>query len=459
MNALGVVVLFGLMHSLRSFSTEGVASGIGTSVALGYLLLTGLFVGRMFARVRLPKLTGYIATGLVVGPAALGVVNDGMVESLKIVNGMAVALIALTAGTELELRAMRPLFRSIRWITLIGVIGTALLLAIAVVLVRSRLSFLDGRPPRELFAIAAVLGVVMVAQSPAVVVALKNELQADGPVARTVLGVVVIADLVVILLFAIASSVTKVALGAKADVWTTLGSLAWELVGSLVVGAALGALLALYVEKVRGGAGLFLLTLAFIIAEVGQRLFFDPLLLALGAGILIRNATSSGDVVHRHIEASSLPVYILFFAVAGTTLHFDMLAKVGIPAAIFVLVRGTGLWTGASIGAWIAGAPELVRRYAGVGLLPQAGLAIALSTLFARTFPEFGADAGALTLSVVAINEILAPALYRVALVRSGEAGKRAPAGLTDPHGVTVSGPIERAPGPDDVVPPEVTRA
>lgn len=424
MNALVVLFLFGLMHALRSFGTTSLASSIGTSVALGYLLLTGYFVGRMFSTLRLPKLTGYIVTGIVVGPAALGLVNERMVDSLKLVNGMAVALIALTAGTELELRVMRPLFRSIKWISLVGVLGTAVLLGLAAFAARPWLPFLAALGTWEALAVAAVLGVVMVAQSPAVVVALKNELQADGPVSRTVLGIVVIADLLVILLFAVASSVAKAVLGAGMDVWATVGSLAWELAGSLVVGAVLGALLSMYLEKVKSSAGLFLLGLTFLIAEVGQRVHFDPLLVALAAGVLIRNVTPSGDAVHRAIEQSSLPVYVLFFAVAGTGLHLDVLAVVGVPAALFVVVRGVGLLAGSRVGAKLAEAAPEVVRWAGFGLLPQAGLALALSTLFAKTFPEFGVEASALTLSVVALNEVLAPAVYRLALVRSGEAAR-----------------------------------
>lgn len=432
MNALVVLILFGLMRALRSFDSDAPSSSIGTSVALGYLLLTGYFVGRIFAGIRLPKLTGYIVSGLVVGPAALGLVNEQMVDSLKIVNGMAVALIALTAGTELDLQTMRPLFRSIQWITIVGILGTATLLGFVVFGARSLLPFMAVMSTPHAAAVAALLAVVMVAQSPAVVVALKNEMKADGPVSRTVLGVVVIADLVVILLFAVASAVTKAVLGSQSDVWATVSSLAWELIGSLGAGAIIGYLLAVYLKNVREGAALFLLAVTFIVAEVGQRLHFDPLLVALSAGVFIRNATRTGDAVHHTVEAASLPVYVLFFAVAGTTLHLDALAIVGVPATLFVFVRAMGLLGGTYFGARIAGAEPLVRRYAGFGLLPQAGLALALSMLFAKTFPEFGAEAGALTLSVVAINEILAPAAYRFALVKSGETGRRADAVSTE---------------------------
>lgn len=425
MNFFFVLALAGLMHAVRSFSVGDSPGSSGVSLGVGYLLLTAYFVGRIFKQIRLPKLTGYIATGIVIGPAVLGMITEEVVSSLKIVNGMAVALIAMTAGVELELRAMRPLFRAIKWLTLTAVLGTAGLLTIAVVLVHGLLPFMSGMPIGALLAVSAMLAVVMVAQSPAVVVALRDEMEADGPVARTVLGVVVIADLLVIFLFAVTSSVAKAVLGGRADLFQTLGALAWELLGSLVIGAAIGWVLSLYLRKVKGSAALFILTVAFVIAEVGQRLHFDPLLVALAAGILVRNATPAGHELHRQIETSGPPVYILFFAVAGATLHLNVLAIVGVPAVIFVIVRGAGFIVGSRMGARLAGAPEVVRRWAGFGLLPQAGLALALSMLFAKMFPEFGAEAGALTLGVVAINELLAPALYRVALIRSGEAGRK----------------------------------
>lgn len=429
MNLFFALTLTGLMHALRSFSPGEAQGSTGASLAFGYLLLTAYFVGGAFKQLRLPRLTGYIATGIVTGPSVLGMLTDDMVSSLTLVNGMAVALIAMTAGTEFELRIMRPLFSTIRAVTAVAVVGTAVLLTAAVLAMRGALPFMAGMGPLQKLAVAAVLGVVMAAQSPAVVVALRDEMEADGPITRTVLGIVVVADLLVILLFALASAMAKAALGQEADTLATLGLLAWELAGSIGVGVLIGYVLALYLRRVRGGAELFLLTVAFIIAEVGQRLHLDPLLVALAAGILIRNATTVGDALHRHIAVSSLPVYILFFAVAGATLHLDVLRVVGGAALVFVAVRAAGLLGGAWLGARLANAPKSVQRYAGFGLLPQAGLALALSMLFGKTFPEFGAEAAALTLGVVALNELIAPAVYRFALVKSGEAGQAAPAG------------------------------
>lgn len=421
-----LVVLAGLMHATRSFGPEGQPGSSGTSLALGYLLVTGYFSGLLAKRAGLPKLTGYLLIGMVVGPAALGLVSHPMLESLTLVNGMAVAMIALTAGSELELRELKPLARTVSAITLIAVLGTTCLLTLAIWLSRPLLPFLSALSGREAFMVSALLGIVTVAQSPAVVVALRDELRADGPVSRTALAVVVLADLVVIFLFAIGSTVTKAVFGERADVARTLGTLAWEILGSLVAGAFVGTLLILYLRRIRGGVPMFLLLVTLVIAEVGGRLHFDPLLVALAAGALVRNASEVADALHDQMQVSALPVYVLFFCVAGSSLHLDALAVVWLPATIVVVVRATGLLTGSHFAAKLAGAPPAVRSYAGFGLLPQAGLALALSLLFTRTFPEFGAQGSALTLSVVALNELMAPIAYRIALMRSGEADRGA---------------------------------
>jgi len=264
-----------------------------------------------------------------------------------------------------------------------------------------------------------------VAQSPAVVMALRDEMRTDGPVSQVVLGVVVIGDLVVISLFAVSSSLAKAVIDGASSPLETAGLLAWEILGSGVAGVVVGFLLSLYLRKVRRSAGLFLIALSFVVAEVGQRLHFDPLLVSLSAGLFIRNISRIGDELNEQIQASSLPVYVLFFAVAGANLHLNVLYTVGVPAILYVGVRGIGLLWGTKLGAKIARAPEAVQKYAGYGLLPQAGLALALSLMFTKMFPEFGPDAGALTLGVVALNELVAPILYRLAILRSGEAGKR----------------------------------
>ncbi|MCX4241041.1 cation:proton antiporter [Paraliomyxa miuraensis] len=424
MNVLVLLALVGFMTATRTFNAEESAFiGSITLLVVGYLLLTAHFMGKVVARLQLPKLTGYIGAGILAGASGLDLIPDEALDNAKIFTGVAVALIALTAGSELELRRMRALWRAIGWITGLAVVGGALVLAGTVLGLSRWLPFMAGLTPPQAAAIALVLGAVMAAQSPAVVVALRTELQADGPVCRTVLGVVVIADLVVIVLFTGASTVADALMGGSAELGQTVLRLAWELFGSIAVGIGVGGPLAFYLRRVGHDAGLIVLVVAFVVAEVGHRVGLDPLLVALAAGLLVRNATEQGDALHHAIEGSALPVYLVFFAVTGATIHLHVLAVVGVPAVILVLVRASAFMVGARVACRIAGAEDVVRRFVGFGLLPQAGLALALSTLFARTFPELGPDAAALTLGIVALNELVAPVAYRLALIRSGEAG------------------------------------
>jgi Kef-type K+ transport system membrane component KefB len=422
-----LVVLGLLMQATHQFAPAGGLgnSAAATTLACGYLLLTAFMAGSLFKSIGLPRLTGYLATGIVVGPHVLGLLSAHVVGDLRIFNGVAIALIALTAGSEMHFSSMRPLLRNIGWITVFGVLGTTLLLTGAVFVCRGLLPFMDPLTANQAFVLSLVLGVTLVAQSPAVVVALRDETEAEGPLIQTVLGVVVLADLVVIVMFAVVSSLAQAELGAGTNVATTAAKLAWSLFGSVGIGVLIGIVFAAYLKRIKTSGALFVVVVCFVVAEVGERLQLDPLIVALCAGIFIRNATALGERLHHEIHAASLPIYVAFFAVAGATIHVDILAEVGLPAAIFVIVRGVGFYFGNRLAGTQAGAPEVVRRYAGFGLMPQSGLALALALLFTQTFPQFGAAASALVFGVVALNELVSPVLFRIALSRSGEAGRR----------------------------------
>lgn len=424
MRLLFVLIFAGLMHAARSFAPDVTVGGgaAGTALACGYLLLSAFLMGSIFKSMHLPRLTGYLATGIVVGPQVLNLVSQPMVANLQIFNGIATALIALTAGVELDLTAMKPLLKSISWLTSVAICGTIVLIGGAVFLLRDQLPFLQHLPLYQVAAVSAVLGVTMVAQSPAVVVALQSEMEADGPLTRTVLGVVVISDLLVIVLFAIVSSVAKSFLGSQIDALHTAGALAWEVLGSITIGTCVGIIVSIYLRYVQGRSGLFILAAAFLVAEVGQRIDLDPLLIALAAGVFIRNVTAHGHRLQEEIETSSLPVYVVFFAVTGATVHIRELIVVGVPALILVGTRAFGFIALGRVATTLAQAPREVRNFIGLGLMPQAGLALALALLFVRTFPTIGAEASALVFGGVALNELFAPVLYRYALVKTGEA-------------------------------------
>jgi Kef-type K+ transport system membrane component KefB len=422
---LVLLAIVGLMTATRSFEVSGDNIGSGTALAIGFLLLTAYLMGWLAKQLGMPKLTGYLIAGLLAGESLLNLLPETAGNDLKIFTGVAVSLIALTAGTELELKSMRPLLRTVGWLAGLAGVGTILVLTLAAFVMRGYLPFMQDLSPVAAFAMSAVLGVVMSANSPAVVVALRTEMAADGPLCRTVLGTVVVGDLLVIVLFAAVGSAAAPWLGSESD-QGALVHLLWHIGGSLVGGLLVAGIIYAYLRFVGQSTALFVVAIAFVFAEVGARIGLDPLLVALSCGIVVRNATRYGDALHEAIEGSSLPVYLVFFAAAGASIHLDVLTVLGLPALAFAVIRAASYLGAASLAARIAGAPPVVRRYVGFGLLPQAGLALALGLLMVKSFPSVGQSAGTLVLGVVALNEMVMPIIYRFALLRSGEAGRLA---------------------------------
>lgn len=430
---LVLLALAGLMEAARSFAPEALHAG-GTELAFGFLLLTAYFTGKLVSRIGLPKLTGYIASGIIVGPYVLALVDKHMTGELKLVSGITTAILALNAGAELNLRKIRPLLGTVRRISVYAVFGTMLVLTATLLAVRPLVPFLAAMPLGHAAAVALTMGVALSAQSPAVVMAMIGETRADGVLTKTILALVIVADLAVIITFGVASSLATAIIGGNVDVKAAISGIAWEVFGSMGVGVFVGVILGRFILHVGQGVGLFAIMLCFVLAEVGNAVHLDSLVIALTAGLWLENVSKADT--HKLLdgfEAASLPVYLVFFALAGAKLDLVALSALVVPVLVIVVVRASSFYAGSRIGTRGPDVDPLVRRLAWIGLVPQAGLALALAELVRRAFPAFGDAAFALVIGVVATNELTAPIALRIALLKSGEAGKR-PGPATGSH-------------------------
>ncbi len=420
-----LLALGGLMQAARSFA-PGVAHAGGTELAFGFLLLAAYFTGKLFNQVGLPKLTGYICAGIITGPSVLDLVEKPMTMQLKLVGGVATAILALEAGAELNLRSMRAQFGTIIRITVVAVFGTMFVLCGTLLALRPLVPFLGALPFEHAVAVSACMSIALSAQSPAVVMALIGETRADGPLTRMILTLVVVADLAIIVSYGIASSAATSVVSGNVNFYDAVGGIGWEVFGSIGVGIFIGFMLGLFLIYINKGVGLFTVMMCFIVAEIGYAIHLDPLIIALTAGLWMENV-SRADARHlvRQFGQASLPVYLVFFALAGAKLELSVLFNLLVPVAIIVITRGSSFFVGCRLATRGPTVDPVVRRMAWFGLVPQAGLALALAELVRRTFPAFGDAAFALVVGVVATNELVAPVILRVALLRSGEAGRR----------------------------------
>ncbi|HEU5055088.1 MAG TPA: cation:proton antiporter [Kofleriaceae bacterium] len=433
MRLLLLVVLALLMQAAREFApADLVGSGpAGVTLSCGFLLLTAVLAGSLVAQIGLPRITAYLLAGAFVGPEVLDLVSLEMVEGLSLFRGLAVPFIALLAGAELHVASMVGGLRGSIALTVVTVATSIAVIAGVAFGARDLFPFLDGLGTTDAVLLSLVVALPLAATSPSMAIALRDDAGAEGPLIRAVMAHVVLTSLLLFALTAIAVPAVSAVRAEPGDALRVGGKLAWTLFGSLAFGVGAGLGFAAFLRKLRAGGTLFAVGLSFAAAELGPRIGLDPLALALAAGIFLRNGTDLGPRVLADMQPITLPVYVAFFSIAGASLPLDSFSAVGAGALVLFAARALALNLGWRLGAGLTGAPAPVRRYGGIGLLPQADLALALAALGAATF----ADPAALSViaAVIALDALLGPILFRIALVKSGEAGRRDPRAATAP--------------------------
>jgi Kef-type K+ transport system membrane component KefB len=427
MRRLAVLLLLFLGISLIIPIQEGAhEAGARSLLIFGFLVLGAYSMGEIATQLSLPKITGYLLTGVLFGPQLAGIVGVEVIDELEPVNRLAIALIAFLAGAELRWKELRDHLKALSIMLASELLLTFGLVVGTLMVLQEFVPFLQGLPVREALALSAVFGVVAIVHSPAVVLALLTETRARGPVTRTILSIVLVADVVVVLAFSASLAIARIMVPSSAATSAaSAGALAWELGGSVLVGAALGAAVALYLRFVERELMMFALIIAFLGSEIARLVHVETLLMLLVAGFVTENSTRHGaEALLRAMERSAAPVFVVFFALAGASIHLDALASIWPLALAVVAARTTGIFVGTRFGARLAGVSETERKYTWLGLIAQAGVAIGLATVLTEQYPDRGVEMRTLILSVIAINELGGSILGRLALSRSGEIGK-----------------------------------
>lgn len=433
-----LALLFGGMQLIMPLGAAG--QGSEALLAFGFLILAAYTVGELAKLLHLPKIVGYLLAGLAFGPGVLGVVDQDGAARLSPISSLAIALIAFLAGSELRWAEVRE-----RGVLLLKIMSTELFitfLAISglILAIHDYIPILRGAPTAQVIAFTLLFASIAIVHSPAVTMALLTETRARGPVARTTLGVVLLADLVVVLLFSVSLVVARsIAPPGSGGPGLTPAAASWEIAGATIVGAAIGAGVALYLRFVGRELMLFAVLVAFFGIEIAQLTQVELLLTMLTAGFVAENFSQYGDELRTAMERSAAPVFVVFFALSGAEIDLQQLQPL-LPLVLpIAAVRATGIFVGTRVGGRWARAGQQERRFVWMGLFSQAGVAIGLATIVADAYPVLGNYLRGLLLALIAVNESVGPILFRRALARSGEdRGEEPDAPL--PAGAAVAG-------------------
>ena len=435
--ALTIVIVF-MVLALFASSDAVLFEDARSTMTFGFLLLAAYLIGDILSWFKLPKITGYIAAGIVFGPYVFGFVGTGAVQDLKLIDDLALTFIALAAGGELRLKELRERRRSIGLTVLFLSVIVFFGVGAFTLAVRPLLPFLEGKPAVHLLAVAALLGTFAVARSPSSAIAIISECKARGPFTEMVLGVTVVMDVLVILVFAAVVSMCQavVAPSGQTDFHFII-MIVVELAGSILGGIILGWVISLYIRFVKAELLVFILALAFMVAFLSTQfallldhfysipLHLEPMLICLTAGFWVQNFSRDGNLFMENIDRSSLPIYVLFFSLTGASLQIDALNETWLIAVLLVAVRFLLIWLGAYLGGLASGDPIRFRQMSGLSFITQAGVSLGLAGIVMRRFPEWGEALATMIVAVIALNQIIGPVAFKFALNAVGEARAR----------------------------------
>ncbi len=392
---------------------------------------------RLFKKFSFPDVTAFLIAGVLVGPYALGMFSDfGFCNSeelsaVGILSNVALGFIAFDIGSEFEMEKLREMGKTA---TVIGIVQAVM----AALLVDAALVFLSMRGYLPL-PVALVLGAIASATAPAATLMVVRQFKAKGPVTDLLLPIVALDDAVGLVIFAVSIGIAQALIGGSINVISIIVNPFLEIVCSLVLGSIMGVILTWLEKLFFSNRNRLALTIAFILMTIalasrevyiGQvRLACSSLLVCMMLGTVFCNMCKYSEDIMVRSQKWSVPLYAVFFVLSGARLELGVLANhaVIVIGVVYILVRCLGKYTGALVSSVMMGCPENVRKYLGITLFPQAGVALGMVVSAQSLGAEMGGLIRNIILFSVLVYELVGPMLTRIALTKAGEIEQKLP--------------------------------
>lgn len=385
--------------------------------SLGVILLLALLAGHIVKWLRVPEVTGYILTGIALGPSLLGWISADNLSALQVLSEVALGLILFSIGTVFEFGKIQRIGKQLAIITVLEAFAVFLFVAGGMLLI--------GQPLN----IAIILGTMAIETAAASTLMVLREANAQGPLTELLSGVFALDNLLCLFLFNIVVAVIENGKhNAAGFTWGALQgmilSLLWQLIGSAALGYVIGYLLSAWSTRVvEHGERLILLAgCVLLCVGVAKRFELSPLVANLAVGATVVNLSERSRRLFASLSQTDPPLYAIFFVLAGAELNLSLLQKVGVSGLVYVGGRIVGKLTGAGVGSHLAKVDTSIQRWLGSSMLAQAGLAVGLSLTVSYRLPELAPTVVTIVLSAVLVFEIIGPLAVRFCLVRTGEA-------------------------------------
>ena len=406
-------------------------------IPMSIALVAGLLMTRVFKKLHLnfPDVTAFLIAGLAIGPYGLGSLHIGglgfssleAVNDLSVISSVALGFIAFAIGNEFRLSQLKETGRQA---AVIGVLQALM----AMVLVDAALLGLHLLMPDVLSAPAAItLGAIATATAPAATLMVVRQYKAKGKLTDLLLPIVALDDAVGLVAFAVSFGVATALHSGSVNLLSILVEPLLEIVGSLLLGSLMGLILTLLEKLFFSNSNRLSLTIAFVVMTIALsgmefqlgpvKLGFSNLLVCMMLGTVFCNLCPRSPDIMERSDRWTVPLYALFFVLSGAELDlsvFSSLAVVGI-GVVYILTRSAGKYLGARGSAARVNCDHSIRKYLGITLLPQAGVALGMSAASISLGTGDGKLIRNIVLFSVLIYELVGPSLTRWALMKSGD--------------------------------------
>ena len=422
---------------------------MSTLLILSIALFAGLILSRLAKLLKLPAVTAYLVAGVLIGPFCLGLLGNYLeidwlgfntlhaVEGFSIISDVALGFIAFSIGNEFRLSELKHIGKQATIIGILQAVVTTLVVDAALIILHF---IIPDKFPLEA---AIILGAIASATAPAATLMVVKQYKANGPVTKTLLPVVALDDAVGLVLFAISFGIAKAMLSPDGGVGfaSIIVEPVLEVICSIVVGGVMGIIFTFIERFFHSRSKRLAVSVAFVFLTVaismvkltifGIHVAFSPLLSCMMLGTVFCNICDFSAELMDRLDRWTAPIYVLFFVISGAELDLSVFTKgifvlVGV---VYILFRCVGKYFGAGISANIAHADPNVKKYLGITLFPQAGVALGMvnmvSTELSKHIDSTSVQTANIVLNIilfsVLVYEIFGPFLTKMALSKAGE--------------------------------------
>ena len=410
---------------------------MGKLLAAALALLIGLLMTRLFKllKLHLPDVTAFLIAGLLVGPHCLGrfgiegvgFSSTAEVESMSAITNTALGFIAFSIGNEFLLSQLKTIGKQAIVVGIFQALAATLLVDVLLV----ALHFL--MPDKLSVEAAITLGAIASATAPAATLMVVRQYKAKGKLTDILLAVVALDDAVGLAVFSVSFGIATSMVTGETDLVGILVEPLIEIVASLALGAFLGWVLTMLERTFFSNSNRLSLTIAFVVLtvalsmlsfEIGRvRISFSTLLVCMMLGTMFCNICPLAQDLMERANKWTAPLFALFFVLSGAELELGVLSSgaVILIGIVYILTRSAGKYVGSYLSCAATKCDTTVKKYLGITLLPQAGVALGMCVTAAKLGTSDGVLIKNIILFSVLIYELVGPLLTKWALTKAGD--------------------------------------